>query len=201
MKARLLGKRPLSFPLRMNLQGDFIHCLLHFINHFSNRVHQLLDKTSHLNASDVFQGLHENQPRNVQTIQISYPSDPTLSILRNHSVNYFLSSLCWAKQRPQAKIRVHQSTKLQSFCLFKGGFFFSPLFLSSNPLRGFHWDDESLLCAHQCELIAVQLSGPVGFRAIAIHQSLLTVDLVLRLPSGEALRGRGGDKMERSVWW
>lgn len=48
-----------------------------------------------------------------------------------------------------------------------------------------------MLCAHQCELIAVQLSGPVGFRAIAIHQSLLTVDLVLRLPGGEALREGG----------
>lgn len=126
MKARLLGKRPLSFPLRMNLQGDFIHCLPHFINHFSNRVHQLLDKTSHLNASDVFRGLHENQSRNGPTIQISYPSDPTLSVLRNHSGNYFLSSLCWAKQRP------HQSTKLQSFCLFKGGFFFF-FFFSAFP--------------------------------------------------------------------
>lgn len=38
MKARLLGKRPLSFPLRINLQGDFIHSLPHFINYFSNKV-------------------------------------------------------------------------------------------------------------------------------------------------------------------
>lgn len=43
--------------------------------------------------------------------------------------------------------------------------------------------------AHQYELIAVQLSGPVGFGAITFHQSLLALDLVLRLPGGEALQG------------
>ena len=46
-------------------------------------------------------------------------------------------------------------------------------------------------CAHQYELIAVQLSGPVGFGAVAVHQSLLTVHLVLRHPGGEALQGEG----------
>lgn len=42
--------------------------------------------------------------------------------------------------------------------------------------------------AHQRELIPVQLSGPVGFGAITFHQSLLAVDLVLRLPGGETLQ-------------
>lgn len=42
--------------------------------------------------------------------------------------------------------------------------------------------------AHQRELITVQLSGPEGFGAITFHQSLLAVDLVLRLPGGEALQ-------------
>lgn len=41
---------------------------------------------------------------------------------------------------------------------------------------------------HQYELISVQLSGPVGLRAVAVHQSLLTVDFVLWLPGGQALQ-------------
>lgn len=41
---------------------------------------------------------------------------------------------------------------------------------------------------HQCELIAMQLSGPEGFRTVAVHQRLLAVDLILRLPGRKALQ-------------
>lgn len=41
MKAGFLGKLPLSFPIRINLQGDFIHSLPCFINHCSNTVDSL----------------------------------------------------------------------------------------------------------------------------------------------------------------
>lgn len=34
----------------------------------------------------------------------------------------------------------------------------------------------------------MQLSGPEGLGAVAIHQSLLAVDLILRLPGGVALQ-------------
>lgn len=47
------------------------------------------------------------------------------------------------------------------------------------------------LFPHQYELISNQLSAPVGFGAVTVHQSLLTVNLVLCLPGGEALRGEG----------
>lgn len=46
--------------------------------------------------------------------------------------------------------------------------------------------------AHQDELVAVELSGPVGFGAVAVHQSLTAGHLVLRDPGGEALWGEEG---------
>lgn len=81
-------------------------------------------------------------------------------------------------------------TKLQSF---------SFVFLSSNLLRGFQGDNESPPCAHQYELIAVQLSGPVGFGAVTVHQSLLTVHLILRHPGGEALQREGQQSGKVSI--
>lgn len=34
----------------------------------------------------------------------------------------------------------------------------------------------------------MQLPGPEGFGAVAVYQGLLAVDLILRLPGGEALQ-------------
>lgn len=42
----------------------------------------------------------------------------------------------------------------------------------------------------------MQLSGPEGFGAVAIDQSLLAVDLILRLPGGEALQARRQQERE-----
>lgn len=41
---------------------------------------------------------------------------------------------------------------------------------------------------HQDELVVGQLAGPVGFRAVALEESLRAVDLVFILPSGQTLR-------------
>ena len=41
---------------------------------------------------------------------------------------------------------------------------------------------------HQDQLVVGQLTGPVGFGAVPLKQSLCAVDLVLVLPSGQTLR-------------